>query len=30
MLAQTSFGRNLTTDEEQEEWDAIFNPLFET
>ena len=30
MLANTSFGRNLTTDEEQEEWDAIFNPLFET
>jgi spermidine/putrescine transport system substrate-binding protein len=30
MLAQTSFGRNLTTDDEQEEWDAIFNPLFET
>jgi spermidine/putrescine transport system substrate-binding protein len=30
MLEQTSFGRNLTTDDEQEEWDAIFNPLFET
>jgi spermidine/putrescine transport system substrate-binding protein len=30
LLSQTSFGRNLTTDDEQEEWDAIFNPLFET
>jgi len=30
MLSSTSFGRNLTTDDEQEEWDSIFNPLFET
>jgi spermidine/putrescine transport system substrate-binding protein len=30
LLDMTSFGRNLTTDDEQEEWDAIFNPIFET
>jgi spermidine/putrescine transport system substrate-binding protein len=30
LLDNTSFGRNLTTDDEQEEWDAIFNPIFET
>ncbi|HSL10067.1 MAG TPA: spermidine/putrescine ABC transporter substrate-binding protein [Actinomycetota bacterium] len=30
LLGKTSFGRNLTTDDEQEEWDSIFNPLFET
>jgi spermidine/putrescine transport system substrate-binding protein len=30
LLAQTPFGRNLTTDEEREEWDAIFIPITET
>ncbi|HET6715412.1 MAG TPA: spermidine/putrescine ABC transporter substrate-binding protein [Actinomycetota bacterium] len=30
LLAQTPFGRNLTTDEEREEWDAIFVPISET
>ncbi len=28
-LAQTSFGRDLTTDEEREEWDSIFLPISE-
>ena len=30
LLAQTPFGRNLTTDEEREEWDAIFIPITES
>jgi spermidine/putrescine transport system substrate-binding protein len=30
LLAKTPFGRNLTTDEEREEWDAIFVPITET
>jgi spermidine/putrescine transport system substrate-binding protein len=30
LLARTPFGRNLTTDEEREEWDNIFIPLTET
>jgi spermidine/putrescine transport system substrate-binding protein len=30
LLAQTPFGRNLTTDEEREEYDAIFVPVTET
>jgi len=30
LLARTPFGRNLTTDEEREEWDDIFIPLTET
>jgi spermidine/putrescine transport system substrate-binding protein len=30
LLAKTPFGRNLTTDEEREEWDNIFIPLTET
>ena len=30
LLAKTPFGRNLTTDEEREEWDAIFLPITET
>jgi spermidine/putrescine transport system substrate-binding protein len=30
LLAQTSFDRNLTTDEEREEYDAIFIPITET
>lgn len=30
LLAQTPFGRNLTTDEEREEWDNIFVPITET
>jgi spermidine/putrescine transport system substrate-binding protein len=30
LLARTPFGRNLTTDEEREEWDNIFIPLSET
>jgi spermidine/putrescine transport system substrate-binding protein len=29
LLAQVSFGRQLTTDEEAEEWDDIFNPIWE-
>ena len=27
LLAQTPFGRNLTTDDEREEWDSIFLPI---
>jgi hypothetical protein len=27
LLAQTSFGRSITTDEEAEEWDNIFLPI---
>ncbi len=27
LLSKTPFGRNLTTDEETDEWDAIFEPL---
>jgi spermidine/putrescine transport system substrate-binding protein len=30
LLARTPFGRNLTTDEEREEWDNIFIPVSET
>lgn len=30
LLAKTPFGRNLTTDEEREEWDNIFVPITET
>jgi spermidine/putrescine transport system substrate-binding protein len=30
LLAKTPFGRNLTTDEEREEWDNIFIPITET
>ena len=30
LLAKTPFGRNLTTDEEREEWDAIFIPITES
>ena len=30
LLQRTPFGRNLTTDEEREEWDSIFLPLSET
>jgi spermidine/putrescine transport system substrate-binding protein len=30
LLARTPFGRNLTTDDEREEWDAIFIPVSET
>ncbi|MGH2629404.1 MAG: polyamine ABC transporter substrate-binding protein [Actinomycetota bacterium] len=30
LLERTPFGRNLTTDEEREEWDNIFLPLSET
>ena len=29
LLSQVSFGRQLTTDEEAEEWDAIFSPIWE-
>jgi spermidine/putrescine transport system substrate-binding protein len=29
LLQQVSFGRQLTTDEEAEEWDDIFNPIWE-
>jgi spermidine/putrescine transport system substrate-binding protein len=29
MLANVSFGRNLTTQEERDEWDSIFLPVFE-
>jgi spermidine/putrescine transport system substrate-binding protein len=29
LLANVSFGRNLTTQEERDEWDAIFLPVFE-
>jgi spermidine/putrescine transport system substrate-binding protein len=30
LLAKTPFGRNLTTDEEREEWDSIFIPISES
>ncbi|MET0802179.1 MAG: spermidine/putrescine ABC transporter substrate-binding protein [Actinomycetota bacterium] len=30
LLAKTPFGRNLTTDEEREEWDNIFIPITES
>ena len=30
LLATTPFGRNLTTDDEREEWDSIFIPLTES
>jgi len=30
LLARTPFGRNLTTDDEREEWDAIFIPVTES
>jgi hypothetical protein len=30
LLAKTPFARNLTTDEEREEWDAIFIPITES
>ena len=30
LLSRTPFGRNLTTDEEREEWDAIFIPITES
>jgi spermidine/putrescine transport system substrate-binding protein len=30
LLARTPFARNLTTDEEREEWDSIFIPVSET
>jgi spermidine/putrescine transport system substrate-binding protein len=30
LLSRTPFGRNLTTDEEREEWDSIFIPLTES
>ena len=29
LLARTSFGRQLTTDDEKAEWDAIFEPISE-
>jgi spermidine/putrescine transport system substrate-binding protein len=29
LLEQVSFGRQLTTDDEAEEWDDIFNPIWE-
>jgi hypothetical protein len=30
LLARTPFARNLTTDDEREEWDSIFLPISET
>jgi len=30
LLAQTPFGRNLTTDDERNEWDSIFIPITES
>ncbi len=30
LLEKTPFGRNLTTEEERDEWDAIFVPLSES
>ena len=30
LLAKTPFGRNLTTDEEREEWDNDLRPITET